>query len=230
MENFTNSGENLINHKLVFSNLKSGTSYNYKIGSTDASGNGVTESPMAMFTTSPGLDLIRPQIIEGPVVTYKNDRSATIFWKLDEVASGKIEFGPSQELGFIRAVPTTNTKQEIALTNLEPNTTYYYRVSSTDLSNNGPTESRIFQFITDEEADILPPKISNITFSRADSSVIINWLTDELSDSFVEFGKSSNLMEFNLGNSKKVLKHELTLTNLLPGTNYFLQIGTVDRS
>ena len=52
-------------------------------------------------------------------------------------------------------------------------------------------------------------KISNITFSPADSSVIINWLTDELSDSFVEFGKNPNLMEFNIGNAKKVVNHEM---------------------
>ena len=62
----------------MFSNLESGTSYNYVIGSTDPSGNGATESTLAAFTTNPEIDLTRPEIEEGPEVTYKNDRSATI--------------------------------------------------------------------------------------------------------------------------------------------------------
>ena len=230
LEDFASSGDNVISHKLVFSNLESGTSYNYVIGSTDPSGNGATESALAAFTTNPEIDLTRPEIEEGPEVTYKNDRSATIYWKLNELASGGLEFGTSEELGFIRTLPGSDTEQEITLTNLSPNTTYYYQVASTDLSNNGPTESAILQFTTDEEADITAPVISDITFAPADSSVIINWLTDELADSFVEFGTDPALLEFNVGDANDVLEHEITLTNLIPGTNYFLQVGSVDRS
>ena len=230
LEDFASSGDNVISHKLVFSNLESGTSYNYVIGSTDPSGNGATESALAAFTTNPEIDLTRPEIEEGPEITYKNDRSATIYWKLNELASGGLEFGTSEELGFIRTLPGSDTEQEITLTNLSPNTTYYYQVASTDLSNNGPTESAILQFTTDEEADITAPVISDITFAPADSSVIINWLTDELADSFVEFGTDPALLEFNVGDANDVLEHEITLTNLIPGTNYFLQVGSVDRS
>ena len=230
LEDFTSSGENVVAHKLTFTDLDPGTSYSYQIGSTDPSGNGATESAIAVFTTDPELDLTQPQIVDGPDESYVNDRSATISWELDEESSGEVEFGTTEELGFIRSVPTTSDEQEITLSNLEPSTTYYYQVSSFDLSNNGPVQSSIEQFITDAEADITAPEIDNVDFATADESAVITWTTNELSDSFIEFGTNSELLDLNVGNANDVTQHELTLTNLTPDTQYFLRVGSVDRS
>ncbi len=230
LEDFTNSGDNVIDHKLTFTNLDANTTYQYVIGSTDPSGNGATESAVSVFSTNPELDLTQPTIESGPAVSYKNDRSATIAWELNETASGEVEFGTTEDLGFVRTVPTATESQEITLTNLEAATTYFYRVSSFDLSNNGPVQSEIMEFTTDAEADITLPVISNVVVTPANSSVLITWETDELADSFVEFGTNAELFDFNVGDANDVLSHELTLTNLTPATTYFGRVGSVDRS
>ena len=62
------SGVTETTHKLTLSGLTSGTSYSYLVGSTDASGNGATESATAVFTTDPEVDLTAPQITVAPAI------------------------------------------------------------------------------------------------------------------------------------------------------------------
>jgi hypothetical protein len=225
------SGDNEASHKLTLTNLTPGTTYSYIVGSTDAGGNGSTESAQAVFTTNPEIDLTAPKITSDPEVVYKNDQSATIQWTTNEETSGEVEFGPTEELGFVRTLLESGTTQEITLTNLTADTEYYYKVSTTDLSNNGPTESTIASFTTDATADLTPPTISDIVTTPGNVSVIVSWKTDELADSFVEFGAdSSQSLEFSIGDVEDVLSHELTLTNLTADTKYYYRVGSVDRA
>ncbi len=224
-----NSGDNETSHKLVLSNLEAGTTYHYIVGSTDAAGNGATESSQATFTTDPEIDLT-PPVITNPDIIYKNDETATISWTTDEESTAEVEFGTTETLGNIRTLSTTGENHTVTLTNLSANTTYYYTVSSADLSNNGPTVSDTLSFTTDEEADLLPPALSNIQTIVADSAAIITWNSDELADSYVEFGTDQNLLEFNVGDTEDVTEHDITLTNLTPGATYYYIVGSVDRS
>jgi hypothetical protein len=224
------SGDSELDHKLVITNLDVGTTYNYTIGSTDASGNGVTESSQATFTTNPDIDLTPPVITVAPDIVYKNDETATIQWTTDEVATAEVEFGTDEELGFIRSLSTTDKVHEVTLTNLTIGTEYSYKIASSDLNNNGPTESAILTFTTDEESDLTPPVLSDIVATPADSSVIITWSTDELADSFIEFGTDENAFDSNVGDTEDGLEHEIVLTNLDPGITYFYNVGSVDRA
>ena len=222
-------GDSETSHKLVLSNLDAGTTYSYTVSSTDAAGNGATESSQATFTTNPEIDLTAPTI-STPEIVYKNDETATIQWTTNEEASAEVEFGTATNLGTIRTLSTTDETHEITLTNLTAGTTYYYAVSSSDLSNNGPTVSDTLSFATDEVADLLPPAISNIQTVVADSAAIVSWNTDELADSYVEFGSDQNLLEFNVGTTADVIEHDITLTNLTPGTTYYYIVGSTDRA
>lgn len=224
------SGTNALNHKVVLSNLQPGTTYRYVVASTDAVGNGATQSATATFTTDREVDLAAPRITQQPSVIYKSDKIATIQWGTDEDAKGVVEFGPTADLGFIRELPSTGQRHEIALTNLSAATTYFYKIFSTDLNNNGPTESAVLQFTTDALADLASPALSAIRAVAADSTAIVRWDSDELADSFVEFGTDSLLLDLKIGTSKDVLEHELTLTNLTPGQRYYYRVGSTDRA
>jgi fibronectin type 3 domain-containing protein len=224
------SGTNALSHKLVLSNLLPGTTYRYVVASTDAVGNGATESATSTFTTDREVDLAAPRITQEPGVIYKSDKTATIEWRTDEDAKGVVEFGPTTALGFIRELPSTGQRHEVALTNLSASTTYFYKIFSTDLNNNGPTESAVLQFTTDALADLTSPVVSGIRALAADSTAIVRWDSDELADSFVEFSTDSLLLDLKIGVRKDVLEHELTLTNLTPGTRYYYRVGSTDRA
>ena len=224
------SGVSETDHKITLANLTPGTTYQYIVASTDASGNGATESAQAVFTTDPEVDLIAPSIVGTPAIGYRNDNSATVQWTTDEETTGQVEFGTDADLGFIRTLPETDTAHEITLTNLEASTTYFYKVSSSDLSNNGPTESTVLAFATDAAPDLTPPTITNVQVAEDETSAILTWDTNELADSFVDFGTISGLLTSTVGDVQDVKEHEITLTNLAPATTYFYTVGSVDRA
>jgi len=224
------SGVSETSHKITLSNLTSGTTYQYVVASTDASGNGATQSAQTVFTTDPEIDLVAPSIVATPSISYKNDNAATVQWSTDEETTGEVQFGTDSSLGFIRALPETETDHGITLTNLEASTTYFYTVSSTDLSNNGPTESSILSFTTDDTPDLTSPTISNIQVDADQSSAIFTWDTNELADSFVDFGTISGLLTSTVGDVEDATDHEITLTNLATATTYFYTVGSIDRA
>ena len=224
------SGTTKTSHKITLTNLDAGTTYQYVVASTDASGNGPTESAQAVFTTDPEVDLVAPNIAGNPDISYKNDNSATVEWKTNEEATGEVEFGTDTDLGFIRTLPETEKDHAITLTNLEASTTYFYTVSSTDLSNNGPTVSEVLSFTTDAAPDLTPPSISNIQVEADETSAILTWETNELADSFVDFGTVSGLLTSTVGDVTDVTTHEITLTNLEAATTYFYTVGSIDRA
>lgn len=230
-EDAETSAQSTTSHKITLSNLESGDTYSYMVGSTDASGNGATESSEAVFTTDPEVDLTAPAITVEPTVIYKNDESATIQWTTDETSTGEVSFGTAaDDLGFIRTLPETDLTHEVTLTNLAESTTYFYEVSSSDLSNNGPTVSQVLSFTTDAAPDVTAPTIDNIVVTASETSTILTWNTDELADSFVDFGTVSGILDLTVGNAEDVTSHEVTLTNLEPGQTYFYTVGSSDRA
>ncbi|MBI2506043.1 MAG: fibronectin type III domain-containing protein [Candidatus Latescibacteria bacterium] len=224
------AGDNEVEHKLVLSNLQPGASYKFVINSTDASGNGATQSAEAFFTTNPDLDLAAPRLVSGPEVMYKNDRSAAIRWTTDEAATGQVSFGTTAQLGSQRNLGQAGLTHEISLTNLSPATTYFYKVSASDLSNNGPTSSQVLSFTTEAQPDLQSPVVSGVEAVPSDSVAIIRWTTDEVGDSFVEFGTSEAVLGDKAGDDKDLSAHEVVLTHLRPSTTYFYRAGSVDRA
>ncbi len=230
LDNSETSGDNQTSHKIVLSDLEPGSTYSYVVGSTDAAGNGATQSATATFTTNPEVDITAPEITAAPSIAYKNDTSATLRWTTDEESTAEVEFGTTNNLGTVRTLSTSATTHEVTLTNLSANQTYYYVVASSDLSNNGPTKSDTLSFTTDATPDLSSPVISSIQSSVSDSLAIIGWTTDELSDSFVEFGTDRLAFNFNIGATEDVTDHTITLTNLTPGQTYYYIVGSTDRA
>jgi phosphodiesterase/alkaline phosphatase D-like protein len=86
-------------------------------------------------------------------------------------------------------------------------------------------------FITDNLADSQFPIIINgpTVREKTTTTLTLEWDTDELADSFVRFGTSQALGE-EVGAANDVLRHQLALTNLLPGQKYFYQVASTDPS
>lgn len=234
------SGTNVTSHRMVLTKLISATTYAYKAASIDASGNGATESQLGFGSTDSDIDLTAPiiQSVNNKTTSsnpdepiYKNDRSASVQWITNEASDAEVSFGTNADsLLEVRSLPEFTTEHVVTLTNLSPSTTYYYRIASKDQSNNGPVQSAVLTFVTQETPDIQAPTISDVSVAAADSSVSITWQTDELSDSAVQFGTVSGSLGYNIGNATDITTHNVTLTNLLPSTQYFFVVESTDRS
>jgi hypothetical protein len=247
---------NITEHEVSLTNLDSGTSYNYKVLSTDLSNNGPSLSQNAVITTLKETDIIPPVITAGPEIVSITNKEATVRWLTDEPSDSYVEFGFDSTFGKLDTLfgstlsknsPKDVTEHTITLTNLLSDTTYNIRVSSTDISENGPTFSNIKKFKTSKSPDMTPPQIDSIQIvAVSDKSVTIKWKSNELADSFVKYDSTTSvaqklalqkaghyvaeLLENAVGSPKDVFEHEVTITGLVPGTDYTFQAGCADKS
>lgn len=88
------------------------------------------------------------------VVATPSSNSATITWQTDELATSRIDYGLTPSYGSYEEDLTLKQSHSITLTTLEPETTYYYKITSNDSSGNSATYSD--QFTT---TSILPPDL-----------------------------------------------------------------------
>ncbi len=223
--------ENVSDHKITLTNLDSATVYNFQVASTDLSPNGPALSGNLAVSTLTTADDTPPEITAGPVIQSITDDQATITWETDEASDTRIDFGTDPiVLDQTRIVTEDVTVHSITLTNLSPDTTYFFQVNSTDASDNGPVSSALLQFSAASGPDLTPPAVSNIVLlSVTDVSATIQYETSELGDTFVNFGLDSTTSG-NAGSSSDVMTHVVTLTNLLADTTYHFTLGSIDKS
>jgi len=142
-------------HSVVLSNLSVKTKYYFQVTSKDSNGNATSSSEFS-FTTQDtlvaGATSTTVYVGGGATVIDKNDRvppiisalkisdltanRAKISWSTDETADSMVEFGVSDSYGFTSASRDGVTSHSLSLPNLFPNTSYYYRVTSADMSGN----------------------------------------------------------------------------------------------
>ena len=219
----------LLEHTITLDGRIPSTSYQYRVRSDDSLGNGPTYSGTKYFTTASAPDVTPPQIIFGPAAVYKTHNSATIHWSTDEIADGRVYYGETTPFSDSAVDPSFVTSHSITLTSLSSETQYLYQVGCEDPSSNGPVYSDTLTFTTEVGPDILPPVIvegpihSGITHNKA----VISWLTDEISNSIVQYG-TSELYGSEKTESDFVQSHQIVLTNLQNSTLYHYRVGSVD--
>jgi hypothetical protein len=89
-----------------------------------------------------------------------------------------------------------------------------------DLTGTGPVDGD-----TTPLAITSGPLVSNIT----SSSALVSWSTDEVSDSLVQYGKTSSY-GLTASGADDVREHSVLLTSLSPDTTYYYRAGSTDSS
>jgi|GEM_PF-2410040 len=132
------SGRLEVSHVVLLTGLLPGREYHFRVGGTDASGNGPSFSGDLTFTTATVGDAAPPSIRECRVLLAGTD-NVTVEVVLDEPGAVLLEYGTTDAYGKTAASPQYRTVHRITIPGLAAGTTYHFSVKATDASGNGPS-------------------------------------------------------------------------------------------
>jgi hypothetical protein len=203
------------------------------VDASDLNGNAMA-TDVYSFTTGPAPDTT-PPVISNVQATSITDNSAVIAWTTDEASDSAVQYGTtSGSYPLSRNSTTLVTSHSITLTGLNDDTTYFFRVRSTDGSGNGPTVSNELSFKTDPAPDTTAPTISNVQVtSITQTTAIISWTTNEPSNSEVQYDSARRpwgSYSWGENDNSLVTSHSITLTSLEADTTYYFRVGSTDGS
>ncbi len=153
--------------------------------------------------------------------------AATITWNTNEAGDSQVEYGLTTSYGSQSALNATPvTAHTVALSNLQANTTYHYRVKSKDAAGNLAVSGGFtFTTLADQQA----PVISSVAASAITSaSANINWNTNEPGDSQVEYGLTASYGAQSPLNTALATAHTVALSNLQASTTYHYRVKSKD--
>lgn len=218
--------------------LASSTTYYYKVLITD------TNADVSNFSSSQsdrpdgqgGSDYTPPTITNASSTIQAT--WARITWTTDELSNSEINYSASSPSYNLTASSTSYiTSHEITLSDLTPNTVYYYRVKSKDILNNVKTDDNSgagYSFTT-----LGGPIISDVaTESVTDNSAAIIWNTNKTASSSVVY--STNLNNLKSGGltsetslvastvSGPPFQQRVLLSGLTDRTTYYYYVKSTD--
>ena len=166
--------------------------------------------------------------IQSVSIASTTEIGATITWKTDQPATSQVNYGKTEEYGSTTQLDTNlSTSHSVALTGLDPNTTYYFKAISTDAAGNEITSKGELRTLA--TADKTAPTISGLGVSYiTESSAIITWHTDELATSQIKYSKSEEVTSTTPLDSNLITDHSITLTKLDSGTTYNFVVMSKD--
>ncbi len=226
-------------HSLVVSGLSASTTYYYMVGSQDQGGGNMIMAGPFSFTTMGTVQDVTPPVISNVVASGTTATGTTVMWQTNENANGTIWYGTSTPVTTSTATSTGSAtllqNHSIALTGLNPTTTYYAIVTSADASGNTATSSQ-FLFTTAAAPDTTPPIIANVSASNiATSTAHITWATNESATSKVWYGTSTPIdvtatSTPTISDGALVLNHDLALSGLTASSTYYYVVSSADAS
>ena len=167
--------------------------------------------------------------IQSVSISSTTETGATITWKTDEPATSQVNYGKTETYGSTTPLDTNlSTSHSVTLTGLDPNTTYNFKVISTDAAGNEITPKG-GELTTLATADKTAPTISGLSVSYiTESSAIITWHTNEPATSQIKYSKSEEAVSTTPLDENLTTTHNVTLTKLDSGTTYNFTIMSKD--
>lgn len=163
---------------------------------------------------------------------------ATITWNTDTLSNSVVGYStsPSTFTSSVTIGSLVNNASgvgahSVILTGLLPETTYYFRVQSTDVNDQSTTDDNGgagYSFTTPAG-----PIISNTSVEQtANTTARVSWVTDISATTQLVHSLRADMTEptVTTGTSDPTPTHIVNLTNLTPGTIYFFYVKSVDAS
>ena len=217
---------------VTITGLTPGAMYHYRVSVTDYSGHGPVMSRDDTFYTSWTTDTTAPRFVQSPIVAYTSNSLAVITFRTDEDALGTVRYGTHSQSENIVDEPYYTTDHSMVLSGLEPHTWYLFEVSTIDRAGNGPAKAMPRWFRTRTEPDTKAPVITTMPKEAylSDTTAIVTWDTDEVSDSVVKFGNWKGAYDRQASSSVMTRHHMVILTGLDAHTMYQYVVSSTDPS
>ena len=169
-----------------------------------------------------------PPSIQDVSASSTTTTGATITWKTDEPTRGEVKYWKTAtENPMTRLDENLSTSHSVPLPGLDPDTTYYFKVTSRDATGNEATEEANFKTLA--AADETEPTISGVgIYSITESSAIITWTTDETATSQVKYGQTEEYDSETPVITDLAISHSVTLTELDDDTTYYFKVISKD--
>ena len=239
-------------HLVTLSGLSADTTYYYQVRTQDDVGNSTPDDNSGSyysFTTT--ADTTGP-VISSVSADVPADDAVSIVWTTDEDSTTQVYYGIDTNYGSSTTLDSNYTKiHSSALSSLTSETTYYYKVESTDSAGNTTTDDNSgngYSFVTEQahavvgrrvtiyvpetvDTDTSAPSINNLVVdSVARSTAKITWNTSENSTSLVEYGTTEEYGSIAGDYNADDMEHEVDLSSLFSGTKYYFRVISQDIS
>lgn len=227
------------NHSAQLTNLQPGTTYYYQVQSGQALGTGSNiSSNVASFTTAGqgqqaastnstnGSQEANIQVVAGPIVQQVQEANAVkVWWQTNSQSSTILKYGTSpNNLSQQAEQPWGQASHTVRLTNLQPGSTYYYQVVTSD---GRMLDSGTFQTPNAQQAQMQfqithGPVIEKL----GPDSAVVAWTTNVPASSTVRYGPSPTDLNQVAQAQWGQQTHRVTISNLQPNTKYYFQVQT----
>ena len=183
------------------------------------------------------------QITKGPAVENAGSNSAVIAWSTNTNASTILKYGTDpNNLSQTAEAPWGGLTHRVTIHNLNPNTTYYFQVTSAQAQGTGTgTISTVEQFKTtngpgasnnqpqqqggsDNAQVVVGPIPQQVTANSAQ----IYWETTQPTENIVKYGTSQSSLNQTAQSPYGGQTHHVSLNNLQPSTTYYFSIEKPD--
>lgn len=199
--------------------------YNYCIKACDSANNCSASSgtvgrlPTGKFTEP-------AELLSPPEVVSFTTRKAVINWITDRVSDSSIQYGLDREDYFEEEISNSLqiANHTIALNNLQPGTTYFYRAKWTDVDGNiGVSEESSF-------ATLPAPVVSNVKVSNiGTTSALVSFLVENTVEATIRYGLTQSYGGVNtIPTSQLASTYTVPLTGLVEGSLYNFNFELID--
>jgi len=224
----TGTDDSVTSHSVDISGLTAGQTYYFYVKS------GVAQDTNGgdYYTFNTTSDASGPTITFDSTTDISNitATSARISWTTDELATSAVNYGTTTAYGSQSTSSNLNTDHHLNISGLTANTTYYFKISSTDESSNTTTDDNTgssYSFTTSTSGPSMSSVASsNITYNSA----TITWTTAENSNSLVDYGTTTSYGDRHGKHGDATTSHSVTLPNLAASTGYSYRVLSTDSS
>ncbi len=183
----------------------------------------------ACSTRGESLVDVTPPTITGIQVFTDSIGHAAIAWNTDELALGRVDYGPTTAYGHSVSIGTPGVVHIVLISDLIDSQTYHCRIVSFDAEDNESASSDIAfqQGVTgnDQAAPVIT--LSNVVV-HGNGAVTISWSTDELTTGLLAYGPTATYGTTVVVGPPRAREHSVDLTGLDLDSTYHFSITATD--